>query len=77
MYNVQGMSYVASVLLLYLHELPAFICMANLLDRGSDEGTNFFTLDKQALDNYVTCFDYFLKRVCGGYINYHMHLPPV
>jgi len=30
---VQGMSYLAAVLLLYLDPFPAFVCMANLLNR--------------------------------------------
>jgi hypothetical protein len=54
---VQGMSFVAAMLLLYLDDSQAFSCLCNLLAR---KGTSdFFSLKKEKIERYVNCFDHF------------------
>jgi len=57
---VQGMSYIAAVLLLYMDELDAFKCLVNILNRRNN--MDFYLLKKEAIDNYVKCFDYFFEE---------------
>ncbi len=57
---VQGMSFVVAMLLLYLDDSEALSCFVNLLKRrGIGE---FYHLQKEALDAYVNCFDYFFEQ---------------
>jgi hypothetical protein len=56
---VQGMSFVAAMLLLYLDDCAAFQCLANLLSR---KGTcDFFSLQHRNVQRYVVCFDHFFQ----------------
>ena len=57
---VQGMSYLAAVLLLYMDELNAFKCLVNILNRRNN--MDFYLLKKEAIDIYVKCFDYFFEE---------------
>jgi hypothetical protein len=57
---VQGMSYIVSMLLLYMDELQAFQSLANLLCRRGN--MDFYRLKKFAIDAYVMCFDFFFKQ---------------
>ena len=56
---VQGMSYIVAMLLLYMNELEAFVCLANLISRRGN--LDFYRLKKDAIDNYVACFDYYFQ----------------
>jgi len=56
---VQGMSYLAAVLLLYMDELDAFKCLVNILNRRNN--MDFYLLKKEAIDKYVECFDFFFE----------------
>ena len=57
---VQGMSFVVAMLLLYLDDSEALSCFVNLLKRrGIGE---FYHLQREALDAYVNCFDYFFEQ---------------
>jgi hypothetical protein len=57
---VQGMSFVAAMLLLYMDDAGAFQCLANLLAR---KGTrNFFSLQQHKVARYVHCFDHFFEQ---------------
>jgi len=57
---VQGMSFVAAMLLLYMDDAGAFQCLANLLSR---KGTrDFFSLKQRKVAQYVHCFDHFFEQ---------------
>ena len=67
---VQGMSFVAAMLLLYMDDAGAFQCMANLLSR---KGTrDFFSLQSASVARYVQCFDYFFQQNLPTLFS-HMH----
>lgn len=57
---VQGMSFVAAMLLLNLDEADAFACLANLLYRRGL--SDFISLQREHVDNYVACFDHFFQQ---------------
>lgn len=57
---VQGMSFVAAMLLLNLDEADAFICLTNLLHRRGPR--DFLSLSREHVDRYVSCFDYFFQQ---------------
>jgi hypothetical protein len=60
---VQGMSYIVSILLLYLDENKAFQSFINLLSSKSLLGrSNFHLLEKSNIDVYIHSFDYFFQR---------------
>eukprot|EP01102_Stenamoeba_stenopodia_P011299 TRINITY_DN3458_c0_g1_i2.p1 TRINITY_DN3458_c0_g1~~TRINITY_DN3458_c0_g1_i2.p1 ORF type:complete len:481 (-),score=78.86 TRINITY_DN3458_c0_g1_i2:55-1497(-) len=48
---VQGMSFIAAVLLLYLEPFPAFVCLANLLSRPLF--VTFYRMDGDKIQQYV------------------------
>ena len=56
---VQGMSFVAALLLLYLDDSGAFQCLANLLSRKGN--SDFFSLQQRNILAYVHCFDHFFE----------------
>ena len=53
---VQGMSFIAAVLLLNMEELDAFICFANMLNRPCHKA--FYSLDVQKVKNW----EYFARE---------------
>ena len=57
---VQGMSFVAAMLLLNLDEADAFACLANLLHRRGLK--DFMSLQREHVDAYVACFDHFFQQ---------------
>lgn len=57
---VQGMSYLVAMLLLNMDEVTAFKCLVNVVaQRGN---LDFYRLKKEAIDNYVLCFDFFFDE---------------
>jgi len=57
---VQGMSYLVAMLLLNMDEIAAFKCLVNVVaQRGN---LDFYRLKKEAIDNYVLCFDFFFDE---------------
>lgn len=56
---VQGMSYLAAILLLYLDDATAFTCLANLLNRNVHLA--FFKMDVE-LQQYASLFETLFKR---------------
>ena len=57
---VQGMSFVAAMLLLYMDDGDAFVCLVNLLSR---KGTrDFFSLQRMNVERYVRYFDHFFEQ---------------
>lgn len=57
---VQGMSYLVAMLLLYMNAEEAFVCLCNLLSRRAN--LDFYRLKKEAIDAYVSCFDFFFEE---------------
>jgi len=57
---VQGMSYIAAVLLLYLDTVDAFICMCNLLNRECHRA--FYRMDIPLIERYYETFHCLLKE---------------
>lgn len=57
---VQGMSYLAAMLLLFIDEIQAFLSLANLLDQRNN--LDFYGLQRESIDAYVATFDYFFQR---------------
>lgn len=56
---VQGMSYLAAILLLYLDDVTAFTCLANLLNRSVHMA--FYKMDVE-LSEYISLFETLFKR---------------
>eukprot|EP01127_Copromyxa_protea_P022210 TRINITY_DN7880_c0_g1_i2.p1 TRINITY_DN7880_c0_g1~~TRINITY_DN7880_c0_g1_i2.p1 ORF type:complete len:500 (+),score=110.62 TRINITY_DN7880_c0_g1_i2:195-1502(+) len=55
---VQGMSYVAACLLLYLEEYPAYQCLCNILN--TEILTSFYSMNIDKIDVYIRTFEYLL-----------------
>jgi hypothetical protein len=56
---VQGMSYLAAILLLYLDDFTAFTCLANLLNRSVQMA--FYKMDVE-LSQFISLFETLFKR---------------
>ena len=56
---VQGMSYLAAILLLYLDDATAFACLANLLNRSVQMA--FYKMDVD-MQQYISLFETLFKR---------------
>ena len=56
-------SYLAAMLLLYMDEVQAFVCLANLIERRGNQ--EFYALQRELLENHVSIFDHL----------FHQHLP--
>jgi len=52
---VQGMSYMAAMLLLFMDSFPAFTCLCNILD--SNLFTAFFQMDMKTIQRYLAALD--------------------
>jgi hypothetical protein len=57
---VQGMSYLAAILLLYLDDFTAFTCLANMLNRSVH--LSFYKMDVE-LQQYASLFETLFKRI--------------
>ncbi|CEM11165.1 unnamed protein product [Vitrella brassicaformis CCMP3155] len=57
---VQGMAYLAAMLLLHMDEYSAFVCFANLMLRRSLHA--FYTFDMSIVDVYFRTFDHLMKE---------------
>lgn len=66
---VQGMSFVAAMLLLYMDEADVYVCLANLLVRRGPR--DFLSLNRVHVDSYVQCFDHFFRE-CLPLLHAHL-----
>jgi len=62
---VQGMTYLAALLLLYMRPYPAFVCLVNMLSKY--HFLSFFRMDLREMNVHLLTFDLLLKEL----------LPPV
>lgn len=82
---VQGMSFIAAVLLLNMEEIDAFICFANLLNKPCHKA--FFSLDVRkviilcklihvshpnVIHRYMLCYSTCYHLVLGWSISFHL-----
>lgn len=58
---VQGMSYIAGMLLQYMDDYESFLCMSNLLENAFLKG--LFRLDTVAIEQYVSIFGSLLNQI--------------
>lgn len=58
---IQGMSFIVAVLLLYMDEFPAFVCLSNLFNHRCTRV--FYELDHQRISKYIAVFDTFFQQV--------------
>jgi len=56
---VQGMSYLAAMLVYYLDEFNAFKCLANILGRRIS--FNFYQLKNDLIHQFTNTFDFFFQ----------------
>lgn len=68
---VQGMSYLAAILLLYLDDVTAFSCLANLLNRNVHMA--FYKMDVE-LQQYVSLFEALFKRTLPDLYAHFEHI---
>lgn len=68
---VQGMSYLAAMLLLYMDEDQAFICLANLIDRRGN--LDFYGLQRECIESHVSIFDDLFKKHLPLLYNHMMY----
>ena len=84
---VQGMSYIAAMVVYYMDEFSAFKCLANILARRMS--FDFYQLDNSLIDEYTETFNFFfelrLPLLCehfssiglssSNYLSYHIYIP--
>lgn len=58
---VQGMSYIAGMLLYYMSDFDSFVCMSNLLENKFLQG--LFRLNMATIDQYVSIFGSLLAQI--------------
>ncbi|PVD29994.1 hypothetical protein C0Q70_09255 [Pomacea canaliculata] len=69
---VQGMSFIAAILLLNMEVADAFVCFANLLNRPCQ--VSFFRMDEEMLTAYYKTFEeFFLENLPQLYAHFSMH----
>jgi TBC1 domain family member 14 len=56
---VQGMSYIAAMLVYYLDEFNAFKCMANILSKRMS--FDFYQLNNDLIHQFTSTFDFFFQ----------------
>jgi hypothetical protein len=56
---VQGMSYIAAMLVYYMDEFNAFKCLANILGRRMS--FDFYQLKDDVIHQYTATFDFFFQ----------------
>lgn len=69
---VQGMSFIAAVLLLNMEEVDAFICFANMMNQPCHKA--FYSLDVQKVRHYLSV--YCMPRVRFAQFWHHSLMNP-